>query len=274
MQESVVHTQMLQRLYSGPIESVSRQLGLHPHFRKAYMIRKYPREYYYIKTNDRYSAEINELQANFGVRTITELKRLQKVNKNEELQLILDHIKSDDIYWDIGANIGTHTIFPAKSLSEGSVVSIEPHPENIKSLRRNIQMNDLDNVSVEEVALGEGNENVELNVEGGGAGSGGHSIETDEGEEYIKVPMVDGDSLLEEYPAPDVIKMDVQAAELKVLQGLKNVIDESCRLFFCEAHRRRGVDVEQVADLFRNRGFSVDVPKDSGNTAQLVAKKD
>ena len=272
--ESIVYCQMLRELYSGPIESVSKQLGLHPHFRKIYYIRRYSSEYYYLKTNDSYSADINGLKAKFSVGTITELNRLKKVNRNKELQLILEHIESDDIYWDIGANIGTHTIFPAKSLSEGSVVSIEPHPENVKSLRKNIQMNDLDNVSVEEAALGEKNGTVELNVEGGSAGSGGHSIETDEGEDYINVPMVEGDSLLEEYSPPDVIKMDVQAAELKVLQGLKNVMGESCRLVFCEAHRRRGVDVEQVVDFFRNRGFDVDIPEDSGNTAQLVAKKD
>src|ERR1051326_4742043 len=61
-------------------------------------------------------------------------------------------IEQDDVVVDIGANNGVFTLF-ASSKTRGAIHAIEPSPRNIAILRRNIAVNRLHNVTVQECAV-------------------------------------------------------------------------------------------------------------------------
>lgn len=62
----------------------------------------------------------------------------------------------DSIFWDVGANIGTYSVFAGKNGAR--VYSIEPSFLNLEILQRNIILNDL-NDAVSMIPLGLGSEN-------------------------------------------------------------------------------------------------------------------
>ena len=55
-------------------------------------------------------------------------------------------INKDDIFWDIGANVGNYSIYAAKKHSSLSVIAFEPSFLNLNLLSRNININNLEDV--------------------------------------------------------------------------------------------------------------------------------
>lgn len=72
------------------------------------------------------------------------------------IDLIKSIVKNGFICFDIGANIGSHTLIMGKMAGEtGKVLSFEPHPEIYKRLVSNINLNRLNNIEVFQTALSE-----------------------------------------------------------------------------------------------------------------------
>ncbi|MCU4975381.1 FkbM family methyltransferase [Halobacteria archaeon AArc-m2/3/4] len=217
----------------------------------------------------------NGITADFLVSSYHLLSRLSEfAHDPSEIERIMSEIEPDDNYWDIGANVGTHTILPAKYLETGEVVAVEAHPNTVRQLEKNIRHNNIGNIRVVPKAFGNQTGVTELRLEGDDVGEGSHSIKSESYTEQIDVPIIRGDSLRNELPIPNVIKIDVQAAELNVLRGLSETIsDDNCRTIFCEVHRRRGVTVNSVQEELVDLGFNTKVVADHGNTVLLLGEK-
>lgn len=72
----------------------------------------------------------------------------------EIAHLLLRAVKPGDFVIDVGANIGIFTVIMASLVGpEGKVLAIEPETYNLERLRKNIELNDLDNVEVIEQPL-------------------------------------------------------------------------------------------------------------------------
>jgi len=56
---------------------------------------------------------------------------------------------------------------------------------------------------------------------------------------------------------PNVIKIDVEGAELEVLKGLEDTIKQKkCRAIFCEVHPKYlNTDVSELINFLTNKGF-------------------
>ncbi|MEO0904330.1 MAG: FkbM family methyltransferase [Pseudomonadota bacterium] len=125
---------------------------------------------------------------------------------------------------DIGANVGNHTIFFGKLMNATRITPIEVNPRVIDLLRTNITINGLLPVcDLSHVGVGFYSETI------GGAGIafrerniGGARIATEGGE----LSLVRGEDVLDE--PFDLVKIDVEGAEIHVLDGLAGLI-ASCR---------------------------------------------
>lgn len=159
-------------------------------------------------------------------------------------------------FLDIGANIGTQTIYAMLSGRFRGVIAIEPEPRNIGLLRRNIELNGLtDRVHIIEAAAGAANGTADLIRDA--ENFGGHSI--DPGQplkraDSIKVRTCTIDSVLAglDIPASDVSMafVDVEGYEFEVLKGMGNVLQHGAPIVVeVSASRdgRRGV--EQLRSL-------------------------
>lgn len=207
--------------------------------------------------------------ASFRARTAQEYHWITSID-DEEGAVITDlvgMIKDGDVFWDVGANIGLVSCLVGRA-ADVETVAFEPYPSSVRSLRRNLTENGLsDRSTVVEAALGSKEGTAELNVAADWDTK--HSL-VKESRESILVPIRRGDSVAQELGGPDILKIDVEGAEMAVLSGMDQTIGR-CRRVYCEVHRAYGVDRTAIADWFRSREFEVETISEDVKTTGLVA---
>jgi FkbM family methyltransferase len=140
----------------------------------------------------------------------------------------------DRIVWDVGAHIGFHTLgFSALAGAGGRVIAFEPNPSNRERLRQNLERNaDLAaRIEVLPYGLSDHDANslfaLSHDIDSGASSmsfldSTTPSIDpgTSASWQKIVVPVRTADSLIRDGTArPNVMKIDVEGAELLVLHG-------------------------------------------------------
>jgi FkbM family methyltransferase len=158
---------------------------------------------------------------------------------------VMDAIKAlaqpGDTVWDIGANVGYFTILLAKLVGPGGrVIAYEPDNGSHAELLHNASLNDLHNISTLQVALGDAEGELQL-FSDSKPHSGVHRLEAPRGDATgaSRVPVKTGSAVVAANmaPLPNMLKIDVEGAEEKVLHGLKDVLKEpACRAIVMEVH--------------------------------------
>ena len=183
------------------------------------------------------------------------------------IKLIISKLKEDDIVWDVGANIGFHSILIAKTCTDKNVkvFSFEPEKKTFELLTKNIRLNELNNVNALNLALGEDNYSREM-YSSDTPNFGAHSF-VQRNDYKVKrkgkqVEVVSGDNLIDKkkISVPTVIKIDVEGSEILVLKGLKQTLqNESLRLIFLEGHinllPKFNSSIDEVLEIIRANGF-------------------
>jgi FkbM family methyltransferase len=233
----------------------------------------------WVLSEDTRTHELASHSIDFYIGTFTEFTRFRNLSHERPIvEEFLTALNSDDTFYDIGANVGTYTCFAAAELGPSRTVAFEPEPENANRLEENLARNDLD-AEVIQVALSDTDGTVDLSLTGDEAGEGEHSIATNDGGQTLEVKTARGDSILEKrkLPKPTVVKIDVEGAELSVLQGLRETLDENCRLIFVELHtekiRRFDVGPSEVKTFLTEVGFEVTEISQRGSTVFLKGSK-
>ncbi|MXR40771.1 FkbM family methyltransferase [Halobaculum sp. WSA2] len=200
----------------------------------------------------------------FRVETFSEFMRFRNLaDEHVVLKDLLNRLEFEDIFYDIGANVGTYTCFAACRLKERNVIGFEPEPRNAAQLRENLAQNGL-KADIFEIALSNTNGTIKLTLAGEDAGEGKHSITTGDSEETIDVETAKGDTFIESHkiPAPSVVKIDVEGAELLVLRGMKETLRDHCRLVYIEIHPHKieeyGGTPAEVYSLLEEIGFNLE----------------
>ena len=141
--------------------------------------------------------------------------------------------------FDIGANEGLFALCAAKRVgSGGRVVCFEPAPEALRLLRYNIRLNGFQNrvdVVGKLVADRCGWERFYVN------GKSGYNSQSKEAApshtDLLQVETVSIDAFVEATGRPpDVVKIDVEGAELRVLQGMEAALTRGDICVLCEIH--------------------------------------
>lgn len=131
-------------------------------------------------------------------------------------------IGQHSVVCDVGANIGNHTLYFAKVLGAGKVISVEPQVGVHATLKRNVALNGLeDRVVTHRVMLGE-RAGVGRIAKFNPRNLGGTAFEEGEGEVPLTTlaALVDNDDL----SRLDLIKIDVEGMQQAVLLGAESVI--------------------------------------------------
>ncbi len=111
-------------------------------------------------------------------------------------------------YYDIGGYNGIYGLLAAKAHPAAVIVIFEPDPINARQIRKNIAINDLTNCQIIEAAVTDKMGSVHFAAEGTTSGAISN--------EGVEVTAVTLDSL----PQADIIKIDVEGAEMRVLSGM------------------------------------------------------
>lgn len=151
---------------------------------------------------------------------------------------MLSELNQDDVFFDIGANLGIFSCFASSIVSEGHVVAFEPYPPNVAQLTQNLSYNaNESDYDVLDVALSDSRGTVNFSSPDNDPGNQTANIIP--AGDSIEVETVAGDELLDDdtIQSPTVIKIDVEGAEPLVFDGLEHTLnDSSCRLLYCEIH--------------------------------------
>jgi FkbM family methyltransferase len=143
---------------------------------------------------------------------------------------------------DIGANIGFFTMLCASRVGgTGKVIAFEPNPENVELIHRSIDANGFRHVTVHQVAVADREDEFHLDwhvntmhsntaVQ---AASSPTSMRTDSGE-AVKVRSVVIDHVLENESRVDVVKIDVDGWEARVLRGMATLVERHRPVLFTE----------------------------------------
>lgn len=148
------------------------------------------------------------------------------------------YIKPGDTIYDIGANIGFFTVMCAKLTSPtGHVYAFEPVHETEEKLKRNIDLNKLNNVTILEKAVSDHSGKSELRLN---KYCGATSLVEIPIVSRLKgiaiVEVVSIDELIDQKVLipPDLVKIDVEGAEFDVLHGMEQTIRTLKPIIICE----------------------------------------
>lgn len=149
--------------------------------------------------------------------------------EEEVLLAILDNLKDNEVFWDVGSNLGLHAITVAKLRKNARVFAFEPVPSLAQLIRETADNNQV-NVSLFETALADRDGEAEFFVHSGNIGrSSLHNWDKKNGLRPIQVEIARADTLLrtEGIDTPNVIKIDVEGGETEVLQGMEQLLKGS-----------------------------------------------
>lgn len=145
-------------------------------------------------------------------------------------KLLKKLLKSGTVFYDVGANVGFFTLLAARLVGQkGEVFAFEPYGPVTEILRENIGINSLNNVTVVPKGVGSNTGVLEFIPQGSTMGhfalnAGSLPKQFNSDSPSIPVPVVSLDDFVQDIPAPDVIKIDVEGAELDVLRGAERLL--------------------------------------------------
>jgi len=161
-----------------------------------------------------------------------------------EYDPILINIKGSDIVLDAGANVGIFTLLASKKAKK--IIAVEPDPENFSYLVKNIYLNGAKNVVSMREALSDYVGKGYLSGKGLSAAlSQNHGIP-------VKVTTIDDMLRRLHVTHVDVVKVDIEGAEVKALKGefLSKV-----RELMIEVHGRQ--NNMEVYKILKAKGFTI-----------------
>jgi len=160
-----------------------------------------------------------------------------------------------DIVVDIGANIGTFSLYAAKICGASRVLSFEPFPDNYSMLRKNAEQNHLDSVTCVNQAVAGKRGCRTLGLDPVDCGS--HSLVVGSFERTVDVECCTLEDVFERFSLTriDYLKMDCEGAEYEILENSTSRLRQINRISM-ETHTTSDRKAEDIETLLRGHGFS------------------
>jgi len=153
--------------------------------------------------------------------------------ETHEVTFILSALEQGMIFFDVGANAGLFAISAAKKIGGKKVFAFEPCSSTFELLKRNILLNQLADVNALDTGLGDsvGEGVLQINARGKDGlntlGKATHPHSQVVGQEDVRITTVD--VFMDEHSVPrvDVMKADIEGAELMLFRGARNLLERT-----------------------------------------------
>ena len=166
--------------------------------------------------------------------------------ESEEISYFEKNIKDGDIVIDAGANIGLYSIIASKLVGKsGEVHSFEPALETFNILEKNILINNLSNVKINKMGLGDKEGKFVLSIPNdvpyGFADSyrfvdlTTNEVTDSKKSEIINIQTIDNYCAVNKVSHVDFIKIDVEGLQYQVLIGAKKTLENNRVIILFEA---------------------------------------
>jgi FkbM family methyltransferase len=160
--------------------------------------------------------------------------------------------------YDVGANVGFFSLILGRLTGPtGQIFAFEPLPDNIARLEHNISLNPGYNIRCLPLAIGKSVGAADFLVAPFSTQGRLLSVNNDNPVNQmpvISVAITSIDQLVchDNYPAPNLIKIDVEGAELDVVDGMESVLFKYRPVLFCELHGHQ----QEMAQRLNKYGYT------------------
>lgn len=153
-------------------------------------------------------------------------------------EMLISELSNSRCFVDVGTHLGYYTCLASKILTKGYIYGFEMDKLSFNLLKKNINLNNIKNVNVFNYAVGDTEGVVkfaklkypssELSISMGGSSRK---------DLMVSVRSITLDDFFENKALkPDVVKIDVEGAEMKVLKGMKNLLEKNDIKLYLEIH--------------------------------------
>lgn len=153
--------------------------------------------------------------------------------EKHEVSFILSVLEPGMIFFDVGTNAGVFAISAAIKIGGKGVFAFEPCSSTCELLKRNLLLNGVADVNVVQMALGDmvGQGVLQVNVRGkDGLNTLGQATHPDSkvvGHEDVRITTVDVFMKDHNVPRVDVMKVDIEGAELMLFRGARDLLERA-----------------------------------------------
>jgi FkbM family methyltransferase len=181
-------------------------------------------------------------------------------------------LKPGENVLDVGAQVGYTALVFSKIIGEkGRVFAFEPEKANYESLQKNFALNNLTNIETFKKAVAETSKTLRLYLSNDN-NAGAHSTVFNDRtlkSDYEEVEAITIDSIMQQLPKISCIKIDVEGAEIDVIDGAKELLKRDSPFIVAELSAElqnvRGLSVGQFKErLFKEFGYSPFTIEESG----------
>ena len=173
-----------------------------------------------------------------------------------DMGFLLHVLRSEDLFIDIGANVGSYTILSCSAVGARGI-AFEPVPSTYKRLIENMRLNHLDE-KVKSVNKGVGAQegSIAFTID---SDTTNHALASGEQcENIVNVEVTTLDAVLND-ESPSLAKIDVEGYETQVLEGAQETLKkETLHSVIMELNgsgSRYGYDESQILELMFDYGF-------------------
>ena len=150
-----------------------------------------------------------------------------RLHEFEDMSFVLHLLRKDDLFIDVGANIGAYTVLSGAAVG-ARCFSIEPVPATFSYLIDNINLNQIgENVRAFNIGAGQANEvlsfTTRLDTENHVATNSDSDVDT------VEVPVRPLDDVLG-HSQPLCMKIDVEGFEMAVVEGARDILSKQSLL--------------------------------------------
>jgi FkbM family methyltransferase len=215
--------------------------------------------------SERYKpVKINFLQFKFDVPdSLSFIWQFKEIFVEEYYRFETD--SNEPVIFDCGANVGTSCAFFKYHYPQSQILAFEPNPKIVEYLRQNIKNNSFEKIEVIEKAVWTTNDEIELGLED----ADGSSIHLEKNK--TKVKSVRLKDYLEKEEVVDMLKMDIEGAEVEVLKDCKDSLT-SVKNIFVEFHsyRDKPQRLSEVIEVLEIAGFRYFVMQPENRLRPLI----
>jgi len=169
----------------------------------------------------------------------------------EETTRLLNQVLDQGMtFMDVGAHVGYYSLQAARQVGpSGQVISFEPEPSNYELLTQNIVLNGYSNLTAINKAVSStvGTATLYITALDNGRNSMYHHGLPESGSTSVETTTLDSFLASEGWPRVDLVKIDVEGAEVEVLDGMARLMADYPNLKLI---------IELNPPLFQNGGVS------------------
>jgi len=189
-----------------------------------------------------------------------------KIHEENVTNFLVESLKYSKCFVDVGANIGYYTFLASKIVSDGTIYAFEMDELNYEILEKNLNLNGCKNVHIYHAAI---TDSPGLVTYIGNSKNPSPMFSLSAGTSQVKSDQIISvqaftldDFFKDKKSTPDVIKIDVEGAEMKVLNGMQSILESSNVKLFVEVHPIQLLlkfqsSANAVISMLINNGYSV-----------------